>query len=282
LDKDTREIKNKSSYLIAEERALFEEKARMPEEEVDPLVFEEKETSVKVGANVKIGEDVCMDECRMNVDVDFERSLDSVPEHDDIVYTPEEWSPAPSPRLEPFANNDVPLIELPCVPTHIPLLPPQNVGEDTADDPPDSPPSESLFPVFPGTFPVEPNDTPNRQNPDFQARISTTIQATLDALARLGHLTINGAQNTGFPVVAASSFENAHRTIDANAQIARANLESARTNLQSQLEQARIRLQSSLASATTNIDSARTGINSSLTTVLSSASTALTNATKKV
>src|SRR5205814_753018 len=34
LDKDTREIQNKSSHLIAEERVLFEEEARMPEEEV--------------------------------------------------------------------------------------------------------------------------------------------------------------------------------------------------------------------------------------------------------
>ena len=138
-----------------------------------------------------------------NVDQDYERSLDTIPQHDDLAHTPEERSPAPSPRLEPFANNDTPLIELSCVPTHVPLTARTSYEnpEEIADDPPDSPPSESAFPDvrFPGAFPIDPTDP--AQFGDQQFRISTVIQSALDALTRLGHFTITAAQNTDFQLL---------------------------------------------------------------------------------
>ena len=205
-----------------------------------------------------------------------------------MVHTPEELSPASSPRLEPFADNDIPLIDLPCVPTHVPIPAGTSAREEkeAADDPPDSPPSESAFPEppFPGAFPFNPTDP--TQFRDQQSRISSTIQATLDALARLGHLTINAAQNTGFPVTDANSFDSARRTLDTNTESARTNLEqgleSARINLQATLESARATVQANITSTRSNLDTARNGLNTGLTTGLSSASTALTSATRQV
>ena len=298
LDKDTKEVKKQELPSRAlEDRQMFEEQAKLPEEEVDPAVFETpvNDASVNLGKNVLVGKNVEIGESRTNVEVASERFADSVPEHDDLIHTPDELSPTQSPRLEPFANNDTPLIELPCVPTHTPLAPLQTRPEspdDTADDPPDSPPSESSFPLFPGTFPIEPTDAPNQQFGDFLTGIFSTIQGTLDTLARLGHSGITAAQNTGFPVSNASVF-NAHHTIDANTESARLNLESsldsARTNLESSLEYARTslefarrQLQSNLALARTNVESARTGMNAGLTMGLSNASNAMTNATRQV
>jgi hypothetical protein len=293
LDKETRVVKEKVPYKNWEERQAFEEEAKMPEEEVDPSIFDQlTPNSVVLGANVEIGKNVIIDDnpnAPKNVDQDYEY-LYTVPQHDDLAHTPEEWSPVPSPRLEPFANNDTPLIELPCVPTHVPV--PARTSDDdeeeeeTADDPPDSAPSESAFPdpPFPGSFPVDPTNP--TQFRDQQSRISSTIQSTLDALIRLGHLTINAAQNTGFPVANANTFDNARRTLDINTESARTNLqqglESARINLQATLESARATVQANLTSTRTNIDTARNEINAGLTTGLSSASIALTAATRQV
>ena len=285
LDKESREIKEKLPYKNWEEKQTFEEEAKMPEEEVDPSIFDQLVTRpVDLATDVEIGKNVIIDDnptAPKNVDQDYDRYLDTIPQHDDLVHTPEEWSPAPSPRFEPFADNDTPLIELPCVPTHVPL--PTRISDDEeeeADDPPDYPPPES-DPPFPGAFHIDPT-----QFRDQQSRISSTIQSTLDALARLGHLTINAAQNTGFPVNNTNTFDNARRTLDSNTESARTNLsqgfESARINLQATLESARATVQTNLASTRTNLGTARNGINTGLTTGLSSASIALTSATRQV
>ena len=236
FDKETKRIKDVVPYRNLGERQSLEEEAKLAEEEIDPAIFNEpiptatKDTTVKIGDNTKIGDNVKIGEGegRMN-----DITTDSVPEHDDLIHTPEAWSPASSPRFVPFANNDTPLINLPCIPTYTPLPPPhtsheeeeQEEQEETADDPPETAPSESSFPTFPGTFPTESNNPPNYPYGDFQTRISLIIQSTLDSLARLGHLSISAAQNTGFPVTNTNTFDDAHRRVDINTQFARNNLE---------------------------------------------------------
>src|SRR5271154_5663100 len=131
----------------------------IPEEEPDSTAFLEpvsttprdvkSEGKVVMGDNVTVGENVHIG----GENTEFD---ETVPEHDDLAPTPDSLSPIPSPRLEPFANNDTPLIDLRPSPTfthhhhHNHRHPTSH--QSTAPSPPDSPPSESLFPnpPFPG------------------------------------------------------------------------------------------------------------------------------------
>jgi hypothetical protein len=160
--------------------------------------------------------------------------------------TPVESSP-PSPRLEPFANNDTPLLNFPPLqPTPATIPPPT---EEEAEDPPDAPPSEEEFPnpPFPGAFPTDTDDNLPANFTGLSESLSSTFQSTIDSLARLSHVTLTAAQNaaqrTGFPLPAN---DDTHRSMDANLENARANLTqglgTARTNLANGIENARMGL----------------------------------------
>ena len=255
-----------------------------PDAFMDPVPFTKgdikSERKVVVGENVTIGE---------NVYEGGQDKFEPVPEHDDLAPTPDFLSPIPSPRLEPFANNDTPLISLPPFATYQPT---------NAPSPPDSPPPESLFPnpPFPGTFSLDPNDPSSFSGPtlhNFQQRISIALQATLDSLARLGNLTITTAQNTGFPVADPSFFDSARERLDTNATSARNNIHStlntARNNLESSIDNARTNIASARANLETQLDIARTSLEASLEsarrgldTGLLGARDGLTNTTRQV
>jgi F0F1-type ATP synthase membrane subunit b/b' len=133
---------------------------------------------------------------------------------------------------------------------------------------------------------VDPSGTPEPPLQDVQNRISNAVQSTLDCLARFGHITITTAQNNGFPVTHPSTFDEARRTLDANAESARTNLESglesARVTLESGLESARASLHSGFETARTNIQSGqettREEINNGIATARMSLASGLTSA----
>ena len=242
----------------------------------------DREEKAVVGENVTIGENVHFDDDRMDID-------ETVPEHDDLAPTPGSLSPIRSPRLEPSAHNDTPLIDLPPFATLFNHIHNQHDNDTTAPSPPDSPPPESLFPdtPFPGAFPPDPvqqhpfststsstatftTTTANIQT--LQTRISIALQAALDSLARVGHMTITVAQNTGFPVQnPPHSFDSARHRLDTNTT-------SARNALNSSLDQARDTLESSLDTARTNISLARTNLESSLDVARTSLESSLATA----
>jgi hypothetical protein len=276
MDTKTREIENVQPRQNFERRQQFMEQAKLSEEEIDPTIFEESvATHSDYHGEVDIGSDVIIGD-NINIERD---DTNKIPEHDNMAPTPIELTPLPSPRFEPFANNDTPLIDLPCVPTQIPLLNATNshATQSVDDDLSESPRSEPTFPStpFPGAFPVDPTDPPAPQFQDIQNQIATAFQRTIDSISRIGHMTITAAQNTGFPVANTNTFDEAHRSVNAN-------VESARETMERNLEFARAHLQSSLEAARTNFEAsfeaARSGINSGL----ANAREGLTNATRQV
>ena len=272
LDTKTKEIKSTPPYRNVREHDEFKEQAKLPEEEVDDRILNEpvsdgKGKFVIVGENVHIGGNVKVGTR------DHEKVTDSVPEHNDLCATPNERSPAPSPRFEPFANNDTPLIDFGT--TTAASLP-----EEDAPDPPDEAPSESSFP---GSFPTGlDSGASTRQFTDWQSLISSTIQRALDQLARFGHITINAAQNSGFPVSNANSFDNARRTFDERTSSARAQLDNTSTNLRQNLARARMHLQAALDNARQQFNAARSGAQYNLSSGLVTAATNLANAGRQV
>lgn len=252
LDKETMEIIQLEipSMPDFDEIHGMKEELKLPEEPVDTAILDQpvvphRFRSVEGRNSEYINEDL--------------------PQHDDIAPTPDELSPAPSPRLEPFENSYIPLLDLPCLgpPMHHPRSP-----APVTDDPPEAAPSESEFPShsIPGAFPVDhPNDdVPIRMLP-FQPTqtLSNAVQSTLDHIARLGHLTITTTQNT---LSNGDTYDAARNTLNTGTQSARANIETARTNLEASMEAAMTGLHSGLANA-------RNG--------LTMASTAVTNATRQ-
>ena len=253
-----------------------------PEEEPEPAAFMdtvsstsnrqlESDEKVAVGENVTIGE---------NVHVGEEMELDeTVPEHDDLAPTPDSLSPIPSPRLEPFANNDTPLIDLPPFTTFTHIHNQQPDQSTMAPSPPDSPPSESLFPdvPFPGAFPADPSNPfassplPNQHLQALQTRISIALRAAIDSLAQLGHMTLTTAQNTGLPLQSPhTTYPQAHQSLHATTLAAHSTLHThlttARTTLESSLDSARTTLSSARTNLESSLDTARAGLESSLET----------------
>lgn len=287
MDTTTRKIEQILPQQNFERRQLFLGQAKLLEEEIDPSIFEESvamhgsdNKTVHIGRDINIGNNVIVGG----------NDINKVPEHNDMVPTPKELTPMPSPRFEPFANNDTPLVNLPCVPDRIPLLDITDsyATQSVTSDPPEYPPSESVFPTtsFPGAFPVDPTDSPAPQFQDIQSRIAAAFQRTIESISRIGHMTIAAAQNAGFPMLNANTFNEAHQSVDANAEFARAtmehNLEFARAQLQSSLESARANFEANLGLARAHLESglesARSEINSSLTNARDS----LANATQQV
>ena len=271
LDLKTKKVKSTPPYQNVREHDDFKEQAKLPEEEVDDAILNEPVSEarakfVAVGKNVHIGDNIKVGT------QDREKVTNSVPEHDDLSATPKEGSPAPSPRFEPFANNDTPLIDLG---SNIATLPPEE-----APDPPDEVPSESSFP---GSFPTGVGSgASTAQFIDWQSLISATIQRTLDQLTRLGHITINAAQNSGFPVSSADSFDSARRTLDDRTSSVRAQLDNTSANLRQNLARARTDLQSALDNARQQINSARSGAQHNLSSGLVAAASSLGNAGRQV
>src|SRR5277367_698340 len=115
VDRGTRRI----VFGVEEVGDLVYQAKMIPEEEPDPTVFLDSvsssttttERDIKREGKVVVGENVMVGK---NVHVDEETEFDeTIPEHDDLAPTPDTLSPVPSPRLEPFDNNDPPLIDLP-------------------------------------------------------------------------------------------------------------------------------------------------------------------------
>lgn len=303
MDNVTKSVRFEGEREVALFTANLERESRLEEPEVHEALFDKTRTVVvdeadileqsivSIGDNFNIGR---------NVEIEsFDGDYDFIPEHEDLVPTPEELSPAPSPHLRPVDHEDTPLMDLPVPPLTPSLVPTNAPPAASQNDPPERPLSEFDYgnPPFPGAFPDDPSETREAPFQDVHGRISSAVQSTIDYLARFGHETITTAQNTGFPVSHSSTFDEARRNLDMNAEAARTNLESglesARVNLENGLESARTSLQAGFENARMNIQSgqetAREGIKNGLastreglTSGLASTRENMTNATRQV
>lgn len=255
----------------------FERNARKEEELVDPAIFEEikslPSTSVNVtpvavsSSNVIIGDNV-----KMGDNVSIEERETSIPEHDDINSTPHNSSPAPSPCLHPLDMDSEALIDLPCIPlSPSPAsLPPAALDAEPTpadiEDPPEEPLVEEEFPnsPFPGAFPRDLEDTPFGQSQyNLQNRLASAVQATLDSLARIGHMTLSAAQGSGIPVS-----PTAHERMQQNLATMRTNIEANIASTTANLEHTRRNLSSMSRDIQNNLRTRRDEIDRDLTFAL--------------
>jgi hypothetical protein len=270
LDTKTREIKDTPPYRNFGEHEDFKHRATLPEEDVDEAILNEPVTEIKGKALDTRTTVTPAAEPPKKEDL-----INLIPEHDDLHATPKEWSPAPSPRFEPFANNETPLIDLGS------SIPAPQTSTD-APDPPEEAPSES---AFPGSFPADPFLPPANQpqaQRDASAVISAAVQRTVDELARLGHLTITAAQNSGFPVSTTESFNNARRTLDQGRAQLNQSLEHATRSVRENLARASTELAVAVENARTQFASARSAGHVGLQAGLMNAASNLGNAGRQI